>query len=269
MLEELIKVEKSIIGNEEVNSVNMRDVYNYLGVKSKFADWVKREIESLMLEEMVDYVWFLKKKKANNSTLKECIVNMDIAKMVCMQSRTLRGKEAKEYFIKVEKELQNTHNTGILSLKDDIQIADLEDQLHEIKNRKLIRELKQQLEIAKILGRSFDVNQFISRNKLSSKDTETLSAIKSMVGSSISELGGIELPHAPITKLLGEHNINIRAMIFNNHLEEAGILDNRVVTEYGNRYGFNWQMGQKTNPRWYSERFAELLTLLRNEGYID
>ena len=52
----IIKVTKNEIGNAELNSVNARDIHNYLQVNSKFADWIKRAISKYDFKENVDYL---------------------------------------------------------------------------------------------------------------------------------------------------------------------------------------------------------------------
>jgi hypothetical protein len=155
----------------------------------------------------------------------------------------------------------------LISLKTKLQQA--ENELSQAKRENILGEIQQQLDIAKLLGKSFDVNQYIAAQKLSGRDAEVLAQMKAIVGSEIQEFGGIELEHRPMTTLLRINGINERVNIFNDYLEECGILKDRIVTNYGKRYGFNWRTGQKTYPRWYTSRFQELITLIQNEGFLD
>ena len=50
----IIKITKNEIGNAELNSVNARDIHNYLQVNSKFADWIKRAIVKYDFKENID-----------------------------------------------------------------------------------------------------------------------------------------------------------------------------------------------------------------------
>lgn len=159
------------------------------------------------------------------------------------------------------------YKAKLLSLETNVQLA--KNELNKAKNEHLLIELQQQLQVAKLLGKSFDVNQYISTQKLTNKDVEVLAQIKTMIGSDIQEFAGIELEHRPMTTLLKMNDIDERVNIFNDYLEECGILKDRVVTDYGKRYGFNMQMGDRTFPRWYVTRFDELITLISNEGFID
>ena len=46
-MQEIIKISQTIIGNDEANSVNARDIHTYLGVKTVFANWIDRAIKKL------------------------------------------------------------------------------------------------------------------------------------------------------------------------------------------------------------------------------
>ena len=50
-----IQITKSIINNTEINSVNAREIHEYLKVKTKFADWIKRAIEKYDFIENQDF----------------------------------------------------------------------------------------------------------------------------------------------------------------------------------------------------------------------
>ncbi len=102
-MQELIKIEQKRIGSETVNSINARDLHKSLESKKDFSNWIKAQINTLGLEENIDFVRFAQKVEANNATKKEYIITTDTAKHIAMASRTLKGKEIRRYFIKIEK----------------------------------------------------------------------------------------------------------------------------------------------------------------------
>ncbi|RYA23886.1 hypothetical protein CRU96_05620 [Malaciobacter halophilus] len=104
-MNELIQLNTTVIGTENVNSVNARDLHKFLEIKKDFSNWINNQIKSLGLEENVDYVVFSHKVKAGHGTTnrKEYIITTDTAKHISMASRTAKGKEARNYFIEVEK----------------------------------------------------------------------------------------------------------------------------------------------------------------------
>lgn len=101
----IIPISSTLINNEETNSVNARDLHRTLGVKKKFADWIKAQISSLYLEENRDYIVI--PLKGNNPSggrpLSEYIITTDTAKGIAMATRTQKGNEVRKYFIEVEK----------------------------------------------------------------------------------------------------------------------------------------------------------------------
>ena len=105
----IIKITKNEIGNAELNSVNARDIHNYLQVNSKFADWIKRAIVKYDFKENIDFT-VLKNENAEKWEFSptEYIVTMDMAKELAMLENNPKGKETRKYFINCEKELQKS-----------------------------------------------------------------------------------------------------------------------------------------------------------------
>ena len=102
----IIKVTKSEIGNAELNSVNARDIHNYLQVKTRFNDWINRAITKYDFKENIDFYSFL--SKTSGRPEKEYIVTMDMAKELAMLENNPKGRETRKYFINCEKELQKS-----------------------------------------------------------------------------------------------------------------------------------------------------------------
>jgi len=119
-MKELIEISQVLIGTENVNSVNARDLWNSLEIKKEYASWIKLQISNLGLEINVDYISFAQKVKRETgaTTKKEYITTLDTAKHISMASRTEKGKEVRKYFIEAEKQLKanQTTNNGIDSV---------------------------------------------------------------------------------------------------------------------------------------------------------
>lgn len=95
---DLIKINKNTINGAEVNSVNSREIYEYLEIGSDYSHWIKRAIEKYDFIEDFDYL------VKNDGVQKiDYIVTLDMAKELCMVSNTENGKLARRYFIEVEK----------------------------------------------------------------------------------------------------------------------------------------------------------------------
>ena len=117
---ELVKISQVKIGAENVNAVNARDLYNFLEVKTKFADWIKRRLDEAMADEHLDYEvlsngLFLNFEKNteggglfDNKAQRpktEYALSIDLAKEIAMLERSSKGKEIRKYFIECEKQL--------------------------------------------------------------------------------------------------------------------------------------------------------------------
>jgi len=101
-MNELIHIEQSQIGTENVNSVNARDLHEKLELKSDFSTWIKKELSIFI--EGVDFIRLHKKMEANNATLIEYFITFDTAKHLSMMQRNEKGKQFRDYFIAVEKQ---------------------------------------------------------------------------------------------------------------------------------------------------------------------
>ena len=175
----IIKITKNEIGNAELNSVNARDIHNYLQVNSKFADWIKRAISKYDFKENIDYVCFLKNEKAgNNAISREYIVTMDMAKELAMLENNPKGRETRKYFINCEKELQKSSPYAALQEIATFQKRQL-DQLQDIKDI-LINQQVQISNLANIVvnlskQNSCDITQNEQSNKKVIKNKDAIS----------------------------------------------------------------------------------------------
>ena len=100
---DLIKIEKKVIGNEEQNCVNLRDLWEQLKIKKQFTDWAIDNLK--MFSEGNDYgVLHLKVKNLTGGRPRqEYVLTLDTAKHIALMSRTEKGMEIRNYFIEVEK----------------------------------------------------------------------------------------------------------------------------------------------------------------------
>lgn len=96
-----MKIIEQNIGSNTVNSVSARDIHEYLGVKTKFADWIKRAIQKYDFIKNEDFA-VLKNGNGSNAFI-DYIVTLDMAKELAMIENNPKGKETRKYFIEVEK----------------------------------------------------------------------------------------------------------------------------------------------------------------------
>ena len=151
---EIITINQIQINGAETNSVNSRDIYEYLEVETAYTTWFNRAVEKYDFIEGQDFISFLKESSGGRPE-KIFVVTIDMAKELCMVSNTPKGKETRKYFIAVEKEANKpkvmtlediVHQSGLLV---QAKVAELENKLNaiEIKNDKIIEDVVELIEI--------------------------------------------------------------------------------------------------------------------------
>ena len=103
-MNQLIQITPLDINGQQTNSVNARELHQALGVKKKFADWIKPKLKDTMLDEGTDYLTVPQKGIGGKFDSIEYILTLDTAKHIALMSRTAKGKEVRAYFIEVEKQ---------------------------------------------------------------------------------------------------------------------------------------------------------------------
>lgn len=102
-MKELIKVEV----NENMEPVvTGRQLYEYLGIQSNYTTWFER-MKDYGFTENVDFsICFpnLESESRGGQNKVDHLIKLDMAKEICMIQRTEKGKQARQYFIQVEKD---------------------------------------------------------------------------------------------------------------------------------------------------------------------
>ncbi len=78
------------------------ELHEFLEVKSKYADWFKN-MSAYGFEENIDYRAFSKNLE-NGGRRIDYEITLDMAKEIAMIQRNEKGKQARQYFIKIEKQ---------------------------------------------------------------------------------------------------------------------------------------------------------------------
>ena len=98
-MNELINIKTSETGEP---SVSGRELHEFLGVKTLYKDWFPRMVEYGFTEGK-DFSSFLSESTGGRPST-EHLLTIDMAKEIAMIQRTERGKQARQYFIQVEKD---------------------------------------------------------------------------------------------------------------------------------------------------------------------
>ena len=87
----------------ESNSADARELHSFLNSERQYANWIQDRITQYGFIENQDYI--VKTTHTGRRPRKEYFVTLDMAKELCMVENNDKGKEARRYFIKCEKEL--------------------------------------------------------------------------------------------------------------------------------------------------------------------
>lgn len=86
-------------------TLSARELHEFLEVKTKYKDWFPRMVE-YGFEENVDYRAVAQKRataQGNATTYIDHEIKLDMAKEIAMIQRSDKGKQARKYFLEVEK----------------------------------------------------------------------------------------------------------------------------------------------------------------------
>lgn len=91
--------------------VNARDLHEFLGVETRFDTWLNRRIEEYGFVQVIDFIEVLKNEHVERGffgkreiQVKDYHLSLDMAKELCMVERNDKGRQARRYFIEMEKQ---------------------------------------------------------------------------------------------------------------------------------------------------------------------
>ena len=86
-------------------TVNARDLHTFLEVKTNFRDWIARRIQDYGFHEEKDFRSNLSESLGGRPS-REYHLSLDMAKELAMVERNERGRQARQYFIRCERQLR-------------------------------------------------------------------------------------------------------------------------------------------------------------------
>lgn len=139
MNNELIKV---TVKNDQ-QLVSARELYKGLGLKIRFSLWVSKNFEGF--EERQDFTSVSVDTEVQNNggiqkrKLQDYLLTIDMAKELCMMSKTEKGKEVRKYFIQVEK----NWNSPEMVMNRALKISNARVEQLQLENKNLTRQLEE------------------------------------------------------------------------------------------------------------------------------
>lgn len=131
-MNELIKVTY----DGEDPTVSARKLHEILGISKRFSAWFDTNAQGFVENE--DYTSVLLGTEVNNNggiqvrELQDYLLSVDMAKHICLMSRTEKGKECRQYLIDLEK----AWNTPELVMARALKMADKKIHVLEAENEK-------------------------------------------------------------------------------------------------------------------------------------
>ena len=109
---QLIPLHSQTINGNAVETINAKELHEFLEVRSKFADWIKNRISEYDFTVNQDFTT-VSKNLENGGRSIEYHITLDMAKELSMVERNEKGKQARKYFIECEKKLNSTTTTQV------------------------------------------------------------------------------------------------------------------------------------------------------------
>ena len=134
---QLISIHKEQTIGAEINSADARELHAFLNSEQEFANWIKNRITQYGFLENQDYI--IKTTYTGRRPRKEYFITLNMAKELCMVENNAKGKEARQYFIKCEQELQAlkfSHYVNRISELDALLIDNAKRHKREINGYK-------------------------------------------------------------------------------------------------------------------------------------
>lgn len=113
---ELVPVYETSVGEKVVYGT---ELYECLGSKRQYTDWIKGRLIECDAVENVDYQSFSQnnEKPAGGRPKQEYLIKLDTAKEMAMLERNEKGKQVRRYFIQVEKKYQEVRSKPLTAVE--------------------------------------------------------------------------------------------------------------------------------------------------------
>lgn len=172
-IKELIAIRENERGEQLVSA---RELHRFLGIATRFNDWIENRIKKYEFIEDYDYTKILVECIRGQKRY-DYVVRLDVAKELSMVERNSKGRKARVYFIQCEKKLKQViqkklPKTYLEALKELVKLEETKLSLeNRVNNLVHSRKLYTTTEIAKELGlkSANALNQLLEEDKIQYK----------------------------------------------------------------------------------------------------
>ena len=231
------------VNKSDEQYVSGRDLHMFLDINTRYNDWFKRMCEYGFIEN-VDYIALTQKRvTAQGNEIKQTDHNLSIemAKQLCMLARNDKGREAREYFIEVEKEWNSPEKVMSRALK----IA------NNVINEQKVLIACQEQQIAEFKP----VKDYVDRI-LSTKSTMTITQIAADYDLSAVKLNKI-LHEAGLQRKVGEQWI-----LYKQHMSKGYTKSDTITFQRS-----DGRLDSKVNTKWTQKGRLKIHEILTEKGY--
>lgn len=197
-------IEIQVNENQE-QTISGRELHMFLGVDTKYNDWIQRMLQygfedgqdfNLLKKEQVQ----IEGKREVRREIADHIMKLDMAKELCMLTRNEKGKQARHYFLEVERDWNSPEKVmarALVIANKQIDTLKLENTVQ----RQVIAEFK-------------PIKEYVD-TILSSEDTVTITQIAADYGLSAKALNKILNEQGLIRKVGGQW------VLYSNHMQKG------------------------------------------------
>lgn len=107
---------KITVNENQEQTVSGRELHTFLGIETRYNDWFNRMLQ-YGFEAEKDFYSILSKTSEGGRPSTDHIMKLDMAKELCMLARNEKGKQARQYFLEVEREWNSPEKVMARALK--------------------------------------------------------------------------------------------------------------------------------------------------------
>ena len=186
------------VNENQEQAVSGRDLHMFLGIETRYDTWFNRMLQ-YGFEEGKDFCSKMSESTGGRPST-DHLMKIDMAKELCMLARNEKGKQARQYFLEVEREWNSPEKVMARALN----IAN-----NTINNLKLENSMQKQM-----IAEFQPVKEYVD-TILSSTDTVTVTQIAADYGLSAKALNKILFEEGLI------HNVNKQWILYKKHMNKG------------------------------------------------